>query len=110
MLRTFMDSLGYRLTWARRLALLVLILYIAVFFISSIVIITNANHECIGDGCPICKMIQNAKTLLRGIEKATVSVFAARAALLIIASFTATAFLIYNHSSSLVNTKVRLNK
>ena len=26
-------------------------------------IIANANHECIGDDCPICMLIHNAKTL-----------------------------------------------
>ena len=109
MFRAIIGSPASRLTWSRRLALLFLIVYIAVLLAASHAIITNANHECIGDGCPICKLIHNAEMLLEGIGKATASVFATCLALLIIALFTVAAGLICNHSSTLINTKVRLN-
>ena len=109
MFRAFIGNTANRLIWARRLALIFLMVYIAIILTASIIIITNANHECLGDGCPICKLIHNAAMLLQGICKVTASLFAAYIAVSIISSIITPAGLICNHSTNLITAKVRLN-
>jgi len=108
MLKAPKNNTANRHTWARRLALFFLIIYFVVFLTAHITIIANVNHECIGDGCPICKLFHNAETLLKQIGKTAISV-----PVLFTALFVTIAILmngVFSHiSSSPVNVKVRLN-
>jgi hypothetical protein len=109
MLKALKHSSANRQTWVRRLALFFLIIFIVVSLTAQITIIANANHKCIGDGCPICKLIHNAEMLLKEMGKISVAICAVCTALFIMASVMAAVGLVCNHSSTLVNIKVRLN-
>ena len=109
MFRAFIGNPAYRLTWARRLALLFLTVYIAVFLAASIVIITNANHECIGDGCPICKLIHNAVILLNQIGKIDIAFSVFLFVLFLMFVVIMMKGLLCHRSSTLVQIKVKLN-
>ena len=109
MIRALTNSPAFRQTWVRRLALLFLIVYISVFFASSAIIIVNVNHVCIGDGCPICRLIHNAEMLLRGSGKAVAAVLTVCASLFAITIIMAAAGLFSNRSPTLVSAKIKLN-
>jgi len=91
------------------MALLILFLFIALFLAAFITIIANANHECIGDGCPICKLIRTAENLLKQIGKAVITISAMHAALFFMSSGMILSGLTCTVLSTPINTKVRLN-
>ena len=93
----------------RRLALALLICIIAASLTAQIVIITNANHDCIGDGCPICKLIHNAEMLLKQIGRILISISVIYEALLIIPMAMIMIGLLCIYFSTPVKAKVRLN-
>jgi len=107
--RAFARGTVDRQTAARRLMLLVLILLVAVFLMAQITIIANARHECIGDGCPICKMIHGYEMLLKRMGSVVFAVSAMLVALLILLAGMNNRALTRAESSTLAYTKVRLN-
>ena len=56
----------------RLIALSLLLCFFVVSLSVSIFIITQANHNCIGDGCPICAQLHNAYKLLEQVGKTTI--------------------------------------
>ena len=109
MLKALKHNAVMHRTWARRLALLFLIIFIAVFIMALLTIVVNENHECIGDGCPICKLIHDAERLLQEIGKTSILLGSFYAILLALIFETISTGIISVHSFTLVNTKVRLN-
>ena len=95
--------------WARRLALLILVCFFIVFLTTKIVIVTNINHDCIGDGCPICKLIHSAKTLIKQFSKILVSISGMGAALLVIPMAMLIIEFLCIFFSSPITAKVRLD-
>ena len=95
-------------TWMRRLALLFLIIFITVSLMAQITIIANANHECVGDGCPICKLVKNAKMLLKQIGKIVIAVSVLQTALFIVVNIMING-LVCDTPFTLVKIKVRMN-
>ena len=93
----------------RRWALLALFIFIGVALTAQFTVIVNADHKCIGDGCPICKLIQNAETLLKQIGKTVISISVLLMALFIMTAVMMTGHLICNNLSTLVNKKIQLN-
>jgi len=108
MLRALKYDTANRQTRAQRLALLFLVIYIVILLSALIMVIMNADHECIGDDCPICKLTNIVERLLKQIGKAVLAVSVLHAAVLVMI----TAIInraIYGNSSTLVNARVRLN-
>ena len=70
------NRLTNRQARTRLLAALILAFFLAVILTAHITIIANADHECIGDACPICTLIHNAGTLLKQIGKLVIAIFA----------------------------------
>ena len=95
--------------WARCLALLFLIIFIVVSLTAQITIIANANHECFGDGCPICKLIHNAEMLLKQIGKIVIVISVFHSASFFMTAVMIITALLYHHSSTLVQIKIKLN-
>ena len=93
----------------RRCALFLLVFFIAVLLIAQVTVIINANHECIGDGCPICKLIRNAENLIKQIGRAVISISVLHAALFFMATGMIIGGLVYAAASTPINTKARLN-
>lgn len=91
------------------MALVFLVLFIAIFLTAHITVVKNANHKCIGDGCPICRLIHNAENLIRQIGKAILSISVLRAVLFTIAAGMIMGGLCCAVSSTPINIKVRLN-
>lgn len=50
-----------------------LVIVLTIFF-SMIFISVNTNHDCTGDGCPVCEQIQVAENVLSKLTQAVVSV------------------------------------
>ena len=94
----------------RRLIALSLLFCFAIASLSAtIFIITQANHDCFGESCPVCVKIHSAQKLLDRIGKAAIVILIAA-----VVSFTAIKtwakldfFRVY--SSTLVSVKTRLN-
>ena len=93
----------------RLLAALLLAFFLFIFLAAQITIIANANHECIGDGCPICKLIDNAEMLLKQIGKTIIAILVFHSALFFTAAVMMITDLLCRHSSTLVQIKIRLN-
>ena len=109
MLSAVKNGYANRPKWMRRLALLFLIIFIAISLTAQITIIVNANHECIGDGCPICQLIRNAETLLTQIGKTLIADSTLYAVFLFISVFVSVRPLLFADLFTLVNIKARLN-
>ena len=58
------------------IALILCICFIAFSLLTQIFIITHTNHDCLGADCPICKQINNMKTLAKQICAAVIAVSA----------------------------------
>ena len=93
----------------RFFACLILVLFIVIFLTAQIIIIANANHECIGDGCPICKQVDSAKTLLKQVGKTGIDGSVFLSALFFCVPVMMIIGLLCRHSFSLIQKKVRLN-
>jgi|GEM_PF-1511808 len=103
------NNIFRRQVWIRRLALLFLVCFFIAFLATRIVIVANINHDCIGDGCPICKLIHSAGKLLKQIGRILVSISGVPAALLIIPMAMIATGLLYHYFSSPITAKIRLN-
>ena len=57
------------------IALLFLLCFVITSLSPTIFIITQANHNCIGPNCPVCKQIHEAQKLLDRIGRAAAVVF-----------------------------------
>ena len=93
----------------QRFAQLFLVLFIAVSLMAMFTIIVNADHECIGDGCPICQLIRSAETLLTQIGKTIIAVSALYAGTHIIGVFVTSYLPLCADLPTPVSIKVRLN-
>ena len=91
------------------MTLLLLIIFITIFLTTQIAIIAITNHKCIGDGCPICKLIHNAGMLLQSISKIAISACAAYAAAYVMVFVTISVGGSCGKPSTFINAKVRLN-
>jgi len=109
MLKVAKNNFTTRQSRSRLFALFMLAFFIIVMVTAQITIIAYTNHTCIGDGCPICKMIQNAGMLLRQISKALIAITLQNSALFLMAIVMMIIGLICNTSSTPVRIKVRLN-
>ncbi len=83
--------------------LLAVILFSSVLFIA-----VEANHDCIGDGCPICCQIQNCENLLKNLTAAVGAACLAAAALYAVCRLTACVSAPVSHLT-LVHLKVKLS-
>ena len=93
----------------RLIALSFLFCFIIVSLLATIFIIMQANHDCIGKGCPVCEQIHNVQKLLDRIGKAAVIMF-----VVVVGSFTAITTwaklnLLKVSPSTLISGKTRLN-
>lgn len=92
----------------RLIATLLTVMVIFVVLFSSLFIVENANHDCIGDDCPICYEISVCENTLKAVAYAFVYVGIA-------ALFAVFTFLSpfpkknSNNSTSLVSLKVKLS-
>ena len=93
----------------RLFAALILALFLAIFLMAEFTIIANADHECIGDRCPICKLIHNAETLLNQIGNIVIAIIAFLFALFLMLGVMMIKGLLCHCSSTLVQSKVQLN-
>ena len=86
-----------------------LLCFFIVYLSVSIFIIAQANHDCIGDGCPICARLHNAQELLEQVGKTTFIISAVAVGLF--ATFTDRKKLHFfsPYSPTLVSVKTRLN-
>ena len=109
MLNVAESGLNYRRVWIRRLALTLLICIIAVFLTAQFIFITNTNHTCVGDGCPICKLIHSVELLLKQIEKSVILISVIHTVLFIMAMAMMMIGLIRDCIFTPVKVKVRLN-
>lgn len=69
----------------KTIAKLVCILFIAAIFLSMIYIVKEANHDCIGDHCPICAHIQIAERTIGELGTAVILLAHVGAAVAILA-------------------------
>ena len=107
------------MTWAskncgqfkRKLAALSFLLCFAIAsLLATIFIITQADHDCIGEGCSVCVLIHNAQKLLERMSKAALAILIAA-----VGQFTAITiwskydFLFRPYHLNLVSAKTRLN-
>jgi len=94
----------------RLIALLFLFCFVIASLTATIFIITQADHDCIGEGCSVCALIHNAQKLLERMSKAALAILIAA-----VGSFTAITiwskfgFLFRPYHSNLVSAKTRLN-
>ena len=93
----------------RLIALSFLIRFVIASLSATILILTQANHNCIGPNCPVCKQIHDVQKLLDRIGRAATIVF-----VVAVCSFTTcTTWIKLNffrvHSSTLVSEKIKLN-
>ena len=93
----------------RLIALSLLLCFFIVSLSASIFIIAQANHDCIGDGCPICAQLHNAQKLLEQLGKTIVIISVVPVGLF--TAFTARKKLHFFrlYPPTLVNVKTRLN-
>jgi hypothetical protein len=93
----------------RLIALLLLLCFFIVSLSATIFIIAQANHNCIGDGCPICAQLHNAHKLLEQAGKTTIIMSAVAVGLF--TAFTTRKGLHFFrlYSPTLVSVKTRLN-
>ncbi|MCD7845814.1 MAG: hypothetical protein LUG57_08205 [Oscillospiraceae bacterium] len=61
----------------RAAALLMALVLGLVMLLSALYIIENADHDCVGDGCPVCERIAASETMLRSVTLAAAAVTAA---------------------------------
>ena len=94
----------------KRIALMLCVCFVVVFLFAQIYIITHVNHDCIGDGCPICELLRSMRTLLNHIGTAVVIVFVMFTGLF--AGIILAMKYIFDDIASvnLVDLKVRINK
>lgn len=57
----------------RAIAIIICVVFALALFFSFDFIIENTNHECSGDHCPICAVLQVAEEISGGTKKAVVS-------------------------------------
>ena len=95
--------------WARRLVFLFLITFIIVILSAKITVIANINHECIGDGCPICQVIHNSEMSLNEMTKIAISFCAVCTAFFTMIYVMVSAGVILDQLSTPIKLKVRLN-
>ena len=93
----------------RLIALSFLICFVIVSLSAAIFIITQANHNCIGESCPVCKLIHDVQKLLDRIGRAAIIVFAVAVGLFNAAITWAKRNSVRVYSSNLVSVKTRLN-
>jgi len=93
----------------RCLVLLLFVCFIAVFMTAQITIAANANHNCIGDGCMVCKLINNAEKLLQQMFKNILAITVLLITPFVIAAALMALGLDANNSSASFTVKVRLN-
>lgn len=92
----------------RKLVLLACIVYISVIFLSSVFIVREADHDCVGEDCPICACIAQAEQTLKqlGTGKAETLAWLPAVVLLILVISYVFRFV---PCSTLQSCKVRLN-
>ena len=56
---------------AKYLAVLLCVLMISVMLLSALYVISEANHDCCGDCCPICSQIDQCNAVLRSAGEGT---------------------------------------
>ncbi len=63
----------------RILSFCAVVLMSAVLIFSVVIIASEADHDCIGDGCPVCAQIEFCGSLLKTVLKSAVLLLAAAA-------------------------------
>ncbi|MCR5689091.1 MAG: hypothetical protein K6G71_02470 [Clostridiales bacterium] len=92
----------------RRFAVAILAALILVAVTASLfVVLHEAGHECIGEGCPICAVVSVCRNVLKTLSVA-LAVFAAAAASGYFAVFFITVFNASLHKETPVSLKVKL--
>ncbi len=91
-----------RFAAAIRAALILVAVTASLFFI-----VHEADHDCIGEGCPICAVITVCQNTLKTLS-AALAVFAAAAASVYFAVIFITVFNAFLHNETPVSLKVKL--
>ena len=92
----------------RAIASAVICVLIFVLASSSFIVVNEADHECTGDGCPVCVLIQQCENTIKVFGTAVLAVFVSiflNAALTLLTSETADC--IVRHTP--VSLKTRIN-
>lgn len=90
------------------LAAFICAVFILVTFFSVFFIVKEADHDCTGEGCPICACIHQAEETLKQLGTGTVGASDFQPAVAMFALALVCAFLFVPYTS-LVSQKVRLN-
>jgi len=94
----------------RLIALLFLFCFVIASLTATVFIITQSNHDCIGEGCSVCALIHNAQKSLNRIGKAAVAILVTAMGLFTaITIWSKFDFLFRPYHSNLVSVKTRLN-
>lgn len=93
---------------AKYLAVLLCVLMISVMLLSALYVISETNHDCCGDCCPICAQIDQCNAVLRSAGEGTAALTMAVLLALIVSELSIKAeknvFL-----PTLITQKIRLN-
>lgn len=94
----------------RRIALLACITFIMITFASLFVIVKEADHDCLGDHCPICSVIEKAEESLHNTtDGKPVVTFTIPVIFVFVESFAVFVSFSFVSSFSLVTQKIRMN-
>ena len=92
----------------RAVAVIISILFVSVMLFSHIFIIAEADHDCVGESCHICRVIEVAENTVKSTSTAatsTVALFAALFLLINLINFSCK----FNFLSTLITLKVKLS-
>lgn len=98
-----------RLSGKQRRMLFFTAFVIAVTLLALLTIIIYANHDCIGDGCPICRLIRYADAMLKQIGKAAFALGALCAVYLFLPLTVPVRLITRVSAPTPVQAKIRLN-
>jgi len=87
-----------------------LLCFVITSLLAAVFIITQTDHECIGEACTVCALIHNAQKLLERMSKAALAILIAVVGLFTaITAWSKFDFLFRPYHSNLVSVKTRLN-
>lgn len=93
---------------AKHLAVFLSVLMISVMLLAALYVVSETNHDCCGDGCPICTHIDQCKAVLRNAGEGT----AALSIAILLAVIVSELFIMADRIvflPTLITQKIRLN-
>ncbi len=93
---------------AKHIAVLLSVLMISVMLLSALYVISETNHDCCGDCCPICAQIDQCNAVLRSAGEGTAALTMA----ILLAVIVSELFIMADRNvflPTLITQKIRLN-